>query len=242
MLPIRGASVIGIEAQWGQKYMVCCGKAICAGCAVQLQNGPHYTTCPFCRQLVPTSNEECYEKLLKRVDAGDVDATYHLGFCYFYGDVMSSVKKDVDKAKELFVRAAELGYGAAYFTLALFFEEGKKANQYYETAALSGCAFARLKLGVVEADAGKFDRAVKHWVIAASQGMKEALDFIRVMVLEIIGQQERTTGKLLKCTRNIWTKSRVSKGKLLWRIDGISSVYLSRNRCIESILFGHSLI
>lgn len=182
MLPIRGASVIGIEAQWGQKYMVCCGKAICAGCAVQLQNGPHYTTCPFCRQLVPTSNEECYEKLLKRVDAGDVDATYHLGFCYFYGDVMSSVKKDVDKAKELFVRAAELGYGTAYFTLALFFEEGKKANQYYETAALSGCAFARLKLGVVEADAGKFDRAVKHWVIAASQGMKEALDFIRVMV------------------------------------------------------------
>jgi hypothetical protein len=66
--------------------------------------------------------------------------------------------------------------------LALFFEEGKKANQCYEIAAMSGCAFARLKLGVVEADAGKFDQAVKHWVIAASQGMKEALDFIRDMV------------------------------------------------------------
>ena len=35
---------------------------------------------------------------------------------------------------------------------------------------------------------------------------------------------------ILKCTRNIWTKSWVSKGKLLWRSDGEVQVliYLSR--------------
>jgi TPR repeat protein len=43
----------------------------------------------------------------------------------------------------------------------------KKANRYYELAAMGGNAVARCNLGNSEFRAGNWDRALKHYMIAA---------------------------------------------------------------------------
>jgi TPR repeat protein len=76
----------------------------------------------------------------------------------------------MDKAKVLLERAAELGHGASYFTMAV--------KHYYELAAMSDCVISRLKLGAIKTRAGKFDQAVKQFSIAASQDVEEALNIV----------------------------------------------------------------
>jgi len=57
----------------------------------------------------------------------------------------------------------------------------KKAIHYYELAAMKGDATARQNLGVFEQQAGNFDRAVKHYTIAASGGHNDSLKGIKRM-------------------------------------------------------------
>ena len=55
----------------------------------------------------------------------------------------------------------------------------KKAIHYYELAAMGGEPAARFNLGVFEERTGNMNRAVKHWMIAASAGLDESLKEIR---------------------------------------------------------------
>ena len=55
----------------------------------------------------------------------------------------------------------------------------KKAEYYYELAAVGGDADSRHNLGIMEARAGIFDRAMKHWMISAAAGYDESLEEIR---------------------------------------------------------------
>jgi TPR repeat protein len=111
------------------------------------------------------------------VDANDTDAICNLGGMYLNGHEGSGIKKDVDKAVELLHRAAELGSAEAYHNLGSLYHKGegvnkdeKKAKQYYEKGVMAGCPDSRLHVGNFDADAGSFDRAIKHWLIAASSG------------------------------------------------------------------------
>jgi TPR repeat protein len=93
----------------------------------------------------------------------------------------------VKKAVELLHHAAELGSAEAYYHLGVFHEAGIngvirdeiKAKQYYEKGAMAGCVFSRFKLGCFDDIAGRFDRAVKHWLIGASGGDIRAVNPIR---------------------------------------------------------------
>jgi TPR repeat protein len=115
---------------------------------------------------------------------------YNLGIMYLNGD---GIKKYVDKAKafELFHRAAELGSSQAYNTLGAMYFNGDgvnkdetKANYYFEKAAMRGFAASRFNIGNYDADAGRFDRAIKHWLIAASCGEIDAVYYMERAMIE----------------------------------------------------------
>jgi TPR repeat protein len=66
-----------------------------------------------------------------------------------------------------------------------YYHEGrdylKKAKFHYEAAALAGQEGARFNIGMflVYIDSGNMERAVKHWIIAASSGNHHAMDALR---------------------------------------------------------------
>ena len=160
--------------------MTCCSKIICNGCRVanliresdmRLQH-----TCPFCREPIPELEEENEKFQLKRIQANDPVAICHEGGERHY-------KGDYEIAFEYWTMAAELGNADAYYKLALLEEkmqgvekdEGKYIHNL-EEAAISGHPNARYFLGMHEWNKnGNVERAVKHWIIAATQGDDESM-------------------------------------------------------------------
>ena len=55
----------------------------------------------------------------------------------------------------------------------------KKAKYYYELAAMGGNIYARHNLGCKEISAGNYQRAYKHYMIAAKAGDKYSLDEVK---------------------------------------------------------------
>jgi len=172
----------------GRTYMPCCGKVICCGC----MHAPVYDSqgnkvekrkCGFCRTPHPASNEENMERIKKRLDLDDPSAIYNQGCDYRDGS--RGFPQDYVKALECWHRAAKFGFMAAYTHIGYTYKNGegveidkKKAVYYYELAALGGNVNARFSLGVNEGRAGNFDRALKHFMIAARGGNTDSLKSI----------------------------------------------------------------
>ena len=113
---------------------------------------------------------------------------YSLG-CFYHAS-SHGLPQDYTKALELWHRAAELGYAAAYTNIGVFYNCGigveideKKANHCWELAAIQGSVMARYNLGNNERKAGNFDRAVKHYMIAAQDGKADSLKKIEQFYL-----------------------------------------------------------
>jgi len=176
----------------GSKYMTCCGKVICSGCI----HAPLYDNqgnevdnekqneCPFCRTLAPKSDLELNRMRKKRVDLDDPLAIYGLG-CYSR-EGTNGYAQDYTKALELYHRAAELGYSAAYTSIGSAYHNGegvevdkKKAEHYFEIAAMRGDVTARCNLGSNEGRGGNVDRALKHFMMAVRGGYNESLEMIQ---------------------------------------------------------------
>jgi len=84
---------------------------------------------------------------------------------------------DYERAFEYFTKAADFGDLPAQFILSLIYREGlgvekdEKMELYYaEEAAIGGDPIARCSLGCKEGENGRYDRAVKHFIIAAKLG------------------------------------------------------------------------
>ena len=101
---------------------------------------------------------------------------------------MRGFPQDMDKALKMFHKAGELGYAGAYNNIGAtydFGEEGVKMNQkkaeyYYELAAMMGNAVARNNLGNFERIwKGNTDRALKHYMIAVKSGNSRSLEEIK---------------------------------------------------------------
>lgn len=132
----------------GRRYYNCCGKEICSGCCY----APVYDSqgnevdnhkCPYCRTPWPSSDEEIVRRFKNRMKAGDPVAMCNLGVCY--RDGVYGFPQDYTKALELFHRSAGLGYAPAYLNIGYSYQYGegvevdkKKANHYYELAAMMG--------------------------------------------------------------------------------------------------------
>ena len=175
--------------QIGYIYYTCCGKTVCSGCA----HAPVYDDqgnevdnekCPYCRAPWPYTDEEEVQRLKKRVDLDDPIAIYNLG-CY-HRDGSGGFPQDYNEAFELWHQAGELGHSEAYVCLGYSYDTGrgvgvdkKKANHYYEIAAMMGDATARYNLGSMEGVVGNTERAVKHHMIAVRGGFTISLSNIR---------------------------------------------------------------
>ena len=176
----------------GRVYTACCGKEICSGCAhapvfddqgnevdIDKQN-----ECAFCRTLAPRTDDESIKRLNKRMEAKDPLAIHNLG--YFYNEGLRGLPQDRTKGLELLHRAGELGYSQAYTSIGFAYHYGegvavdkKKANHYYELAAMRGCEAARHSLGRMELQAGNTNRALKHHSIAVRGGCNGSLRIIK---------------------------------------------------------------
>ena len=174
----------------GHRYYTCCGKVICGGCVyanrlIDLNK----QLCPFCRSLAPSSDEEIVGRMKKRIKAEDALAVYGLG-C-LYSDGLYGLPQNRTKAIEIWHRAGQMGYTDSYHNIGNAYlhgngvqEDMKKANRYWELAAMGGDASARYKLGDYEEKVGNLDRALKHFMVAVEGGEKVAIEEIRKLFMD----------------------------------------------------------
>ena len=158
----------------------CCSKFVCDGCDYanqirEMEMGLQ-PTCPFCRESLPATYEERDRLNMQRAKANDPHAIHQQG-------VQEYDKGEYHSAFEHWTKAAELGYVWAHYHLALLYYDGKGAEKdegkeihHYEEAAIGGHPDARYELGVHEWNNNdNAERAVKHFIIAATQGEDKAI-------------------------------------------------------------------
>ena len=184
-LPIRNGESI---------YYPCCGKLICRGCvhesrrAVRIINSkrakkeqpPVEEVCVFCRLPMGDDRDDA-KRMVLRMEKDDCKAYFKMACDY--RDGIDGLPKDESKTLELYVRAAELGSTAAMAFLGRVYESGKlgviqdldKAREFYIKAAKRGSIPARLRLGAVEFERNKHDLAIRHWRLAAEDGVETAM-------------------------------------------------------------------
>jgi len=157
----------------------CCSTLICNGCTLannkrEIQ-GRLGHTCLYCREPMTMTQEEDDKQRMKRIEANDPDAIRREA-------VTHHVKGDYRRAFEYYRKAAELGHAEAHFSLAYMHQNGEgveedrgKEMYHTEEAAIGGHPVARYNLGVYEFENGNIEKAVKHLIIAASQGYDDSI-------------------------------------------------------------------
>ena len=168
-------------------FILCCGIMICAGCNYGMfkDRGSKQQLCAYCRVPSPNTGEERVRRLKILMDKGNSRAFNHLGGYYDRG--IMGMPRDHQKAHEFYLKAGELGCSQAYYNLGVSYDQGygvemnkKKAKHYYELAVIGGDVHARYNLGCYEKQSGNFDRAFKHFVLAARAGCKKSLDVVKL--------------------------------------------------------------
>ena len=162
----------------------CCFKYICRGCEYannkrEIEQGLEHK-CPYCRELVPKTQEEAEKMAMKRVKANDPLAIVEFAR-------RRHEEGDCEGAIECSTKAAELGDVTAHYHLSQFYHKGegvekdeKKEIHHLEEAAIGGHPIARFNLGRIEQEKGRTDRAYKHWIIAAKLGYDYALELVQL--------------------------------------------------------------
>ena len=171
--------------------MTCCGKIICSGCnhADVYDNQGNIIVeekCPFCRTPMEMSHEEVFERLEKRMELDDAQAFCMMGNIHDEGEY--GMPQDRAKALEVWHKAAKLGSAMACNNICLAYGYGKgverdakMARHYLELAAMEGDVVARHNLGASEYNAGNYDRALKHYMIAVRGGCTDSVKNIQQM-------------------------------------------------------------
>eukprot|EP00985_Skeletonema_marinoi_P013563 scaffold6749_cov89-Skeletonema_marinoi.AAC.2 len=154
--------------------MSCCGKSICDGCdyanrSRETASSLHHV-CLFCRQPRSTTKEDYHLQIKKRAAANDPVAIHKMAWKHYEED-------DYDTAFEYWTKAAELGNASAHYNLSHLYQKGEGVEKdenrglyHLVEAAIAGHPNARYNLAVNEERNCRFDRAVKHFIIAANLG------------------------------------------------------------------------
>jgi tetratricopeptide (TPR) repeat protein len=170
-------------------FMQCCSQLICRGCDYANQKREAEAElehrCSFCREPAPKSLEEADKRCMKRIKKNnDKAAMCRMGNKRYQ-------EGDYETALEYFTKAAESGDADAHYSLGFMYrmgrgvEKDKKKEVYHsEQAAVRGHASARYSLGCEEANNGRFERAKKHWIIAANLGHDGSLKMLRRLYTE----------------------------------------------------------
>lgn len=118
----------------------------------------------------------------KRVEANDPAALRQMGTTY-------GAQGNFEKTIECLTKAAKLGHDAeAHYQLGMMYggrlhmskgKDKKKERYHLEEAAIAGHPEARMQLGIVEVENRRMERAVKHFIIAASSGENESMKMVK---------------------------------------------------------------
>jgi len=167
------------------QFKSCCGKVLCGGCIHAMNESREgKDLCAFCRTALPRSCEEEVKRVKKLMESNNACAFLRLASYYAQG--VCGLTQNYQKANELYLKGGELGCADAYYNLGQSFSNGtgmvvdlKKAQQYWELAAMGGHVEARHNLGVWEQRAGNISRAFKHYIMAAKLGDKDSLGAVK---------------------------------------------------------------
>ena len=179
-------------------YWACCGNAVCMACSkenlasINKQNEEKNAgkkiafTCPFCRELRPSS-DGYIRQLQARCLKNDHNAFTSMGDRYRTGDL--GARKDDLKALDCYIRAVELGSAAACTCIGDSYREGngvsidkERNNLFYIIGALRGDIVARHNIGVSEYfEVGNHEIGIRHWRIAAEAGYQPSLDVLKMV-------------------------------------------------------------
>ena len=161
-------------------------KRVCKGCELAAGQRGIYNRCPFCRTPFPADEASSLAMIRKRVDKGDAEAIFYLGYKYYFGEL--GLAKDVPRAIELWTEAAELGSLDAHCELGCVYyfgdgveEDKPRGVHHWQQAAMEGYADSRDDLGFVEYENGNHELAVQHWMISAKMGYERSLNGIKIM-------------------------------------------------------------
>ena len=162
--------------------MTCCSKLLCNGCSYanamrEIREGLKQR-CAFCRNPMPTLAEEADKNVMERVKKNDPVAMRQWGKWH--------LEVDLGIAFEYLTKAAELGEADAHFSLSVMYLNGEGVEKdiekhiyHLEEAAIGGHVDARHHLGCHEVRNGRYERAVKHFIIAANFEYHESLVVLR---------------------------------------------------------------
>ena len=136
-------------------------------------------SCPFCRKPSPRTAEALDKLRMKRVEANDPMALCGEG-------ATQRSKGNHTSACDYFAKAAKLGFVEACYRLGCLhlFAQGVekdegKGKDLLEEAAIGGHPKARHILGAIEWNNGRYERANRHFIIAANLGDDEAMEQVK---------------------------------------------------------------
>ena len=161
---------------------------LCSSCFIMMCNGCNHAnmireldmrrkpSCPFCRKPAISTDAERANRRLTRIEAGNPVALSIEGR-------MQHEKGEYIKAFKHFTKAAELGDAEGHYRLSMMYLKGRGVDQdrgkgiyHLEEAAIGGHPTARFRLGIEEGGNRNWERAVKHFVIAAKQGQDDSME------------------------------------------------------------------
>ena len=181
----------------GKCYSACCGNDICLACrmenkeSIKKQNEESTgkklaSTCPFCREPVPTCADEAIARLQARCLQNDLAAFTLMG--EIYRDGKHGTLKDDLKALDCFIQAVELGSAEACANIGDIYNGGngldvdkKRAALFYRIGALRGEIIARHNIGSSEYKSGNHEIGIRHWKIAAEGGSQPSLNNLKTI-------------------------------------------------------------
>ena len=161
----------------------CCSKLICNGCAYANQKHAFEEdlehNCPFCRKILPKTQEEMMQNNMKRAEANDPVALQDMAKRHYH-------EGDYERSFQYWTKAAELGDAEAHHCLSVMYVKGECVEKdekmdlhHEEEAAIRGHPTARFYLACMELINERFGRAVKHLIIAANLGFDESVQALK---------------------------------------------------------------
>jgi tetratricopeptide (TPR) repeat protein len=175
--------------------MSCCSTSICNGCNYANQKREMEAgleqRCAFCREPTPNSEKERIRLIMKRIKKKDPVAMTQMG-------KKEALKGEYGKALEYYTKAAEMGDVNAHCCLGTMYHSGNgvekdKKNKVYhlEQAAIGGHIVARGLLAFHEMENSRFERAAKHFIIAANLGCDTSLKAVKeLFVLGVVSKDD----------------------------------------------------
>ena len=116
------------------------------------------------------------------MELDDAQAFFSMGSYYSNGHY--GLPQNNTKDVELWHKAGKFGYtniGFAYYNGEGVERDAKMSRHYYELAAMEGNVMARHNLGEFEENAGNYDKALKHHMIAVRGGDTRSVKVIQRM-------------------------------------------------------------